>query len=202
MRGGRYCEVIIGTSLTKYAVYNTWGLNNCPEDKWSHLTSAEVKKETQASRIHLNGPRYWIIDGFKNTSLINPSTRMIGGIAMREAGIIHLDLMTLLGAKKYYQTHEVDRKTTWIYQANKPVYELIDPKGRVYVMQSYSIELKPQTMQSLKNLGDKLQLPQGWKFKTGTLKKTQTLIAADAKAIVIQDDYLNTYQQATHDFLP
>ncbi len=202
MRGGRYCEVILGESLTKYDVYNTWGLNQCPEDKWRELTISNVEKETKASRVHLNGPRYWVIDGFKNTTLINPTIKVIGGIPMREAGILHLGIMTLLKPIKSYNTHQVDRQTTWIYQENKPVYELIDPKGTVYVMQSYSIELHPQTMESLSQLGNSLHLPKGWHFKTGTLKKTENLIAPEAKAIVVQDNFLNTYQRASHDFLP
>jgi len=202
MRGQRYCEVIVSTSLTTYKVYNTWGLNKCPEDQWRALTIAEVKKETKAPRVHLNGPRYWVIDGFKNTKLINPTIKVIGDISMREAGIVHMRIMTLLKPNKYYTTHKVDRETTWIYQANKPIYELIDPKGNVYVMQSYSIELYPQTLESLSQLDNNLDLPKGWHFKTGVLKKAQNLIAPDAKAIVVQDNYLNTYQRAPHDFLP
>jgi hypothetical protein len=201
MRGGRYCEVILSESLSQFAVYNTWGLNQCPEEKWRELTTEGIKKETNAAMVRLNGPRYWVIDGFKNTQLINKTVKLFGGISMRKAGVLHIEITTLL-EPRYYRTHEVNRKTTWVYQENKPVYELIDPKGAVYVMQSYSVELHPQTLESLSQLDQQLQLPQGWHFKTGILKKTELLAAADAKAIVVQDNYLNTYQRATHDFLP
>lgn len=201
MRGGRYCEVILSESMTQFAVYNTWGLNTCPEDKWSKVTASEIKKETKATMVHLNGPRYWVIDGFKNTQLINKTIKTFDGIAMREAGVLHIELSALL-EPRYYRTHEVSRKTTWIYQKNKPVYELVDPKGAVYVMQSYSVELHPQTLESLRQLGTQLELPQGWHFKTGVLEKTELLLATDEKAVVVQDNFLNTYQQATHDFLP
>ncbi|CZG25903.1 hypothetical protein [Legionella pneumophila] len=200
MRGKRYCEIILTKTISSYAVYNTWGLNNCPEQLWSKVSISAVKKETGSSFVHLNGPRYWVIDGFKNTSLINPAIKTISGIPMREAGILHLSLMDLF-KNKPYQSHVVDRKTTWVYQADKPVFELIDPNGQVFVMQSYSVQKYPQTMNTLTQLGAKLQLPKGWKFKTGVLNKPETIQAVNNKAVVVQDNFLNTYQKASHDFL-
>lgn len=201
MRDGRYCEIIVGESLTQYAVYNTWGLNQCPEALWKQISVKSVQKEINASRIHLNGPRYWVIDGFEQTSLQNPKVTVIGGIAMREAGILHLSIWSLF-KENFYTPREVHRKTTWIYNANKPVFELVDPNGQVYVMQSYSVALHAQTIKSLKDLGQNLHLPKGWQFKTGVIKKSEALIADHQKATVIQDNFLNTYQLATHDFLP
>ncbi|HAT5921011.1 TPA: hypothetical protein JAG59_002840 [Legionella pneumophila] len=200
MRGKRYCEIILAKTISSYAVYNTWGLNDCPEQLWSKVSISAVKKETGSSFVHLNGPRYWVIDGFKNTSLINPAIKTISGIPMREAGILHLSLMDLF-KNKPYQSHVVDRKTTWVYQADKPVFELIDPNGQVFVMQSYSVQKYPQTMNTLTQLGAKLQLPKGWKFKTGVLNKPETIEAVNNKAVVVQDNFLNTYQKASHDFL-
>ncbi|HHT9950799.1 TPA: hypothetical protein ACT9K3_000622 [Legionella pneumophila] len=200
MRGKRYCEIILTKTISSYAVYNTWGLNDCPEQLWSKVSVSTVKKETGSSFVHLNGPRYWVIDGFKNTSLINPAIKTISGIPMREAGILHLSLMDLF-KNKPYQSHVVDRKTTWVYQADKPVFELIDPNGQVFVMQSYSVQKYPQTMNTLTQLGAKLQLPKGWKFKTGVLNKPETIQAVNNKAVVVQDNFLNTYQKASHDFL-
>lgn len=201
MRGTRYCEIILKKSLSNYAVYNSWGLNDCPEDIWSKITIEQIKKETGESFVHLNGPRYWVIDGLTNSSLVNPTKKVLGGLEMREAGVLHLNMLDLLRASSAYRQHTVERHTTWIYEANKPIYELIDPKGTIYVMQSYSIQKYPQTNSSLAQLGSKLTLPKGWQFKTGTLKKPQTLKAINDHAVVIQDDYSNTYQMATHDFL-
>lgn len=200
MRGKRYCEIILSKTISSYAVYNTWGLNDCPEQLWNKVSIPAVKKETDSSFVHLNGPRYWVIDGFKNTSLVNPTIKTINGIPMREAGILHLSLMDLF-KNKPYQLHEVDRKTTWIYQAGKPVFELINPSGQVFVMQSFSIQKYPQSLTSLAQLGDKLKLPKGWQFKSGVLNKSETIQATNNKAVVVQDNFLNTYQKANHDFL-
>lgn len=201
LRGERYCEILLGQSMTHYSVYNTIGLNDCPQKIWQKITSEQVKKETGASHVHLNGPRYWVIDGMENSNLVNPEVKTIDGLALREAGILELHLADLLKSGKPYKQHQVARKTTWVYDEGKPVYELIDPHGNVFVMQSYSIQKSPQTAQSLAQLGNKLKLPAHWQFKTGILKKAQTVIAVDDKAIVVQDDFANTYQKARNDLL-
>ena len=37
-----------------------------------------------------------------------------------------------------YAVNQVKRDTIWTYDAGKPIFELTDPDGHVYVMQSYS----------------------------------------------------------------
>ncbi|WP_454785266.1 hypothetical protein [Legionella sp. WA2024007413] len=200
LRGERYCEIIVAKSISDYAVYNTIGLNDCPQKIWDKITPESVKKETGSTHVHLNGPRYWMIDGMQNSNLVNTHVKTFNGLTMREAGILHIPLKDLL-LEAPYRPLKVARKTTWIYEAGKPVYELIDPKGHVFVMQSYSVQKMPQTEQSLSQLSTKLKLPAKWQFKTGTLKKTETVQAIKDMAVVVQDNFLNTYQQATHDLL-
>ncbi|MDP3560452.1 MAG: hypothetical protein Q8R79_08925 [Legionellaceae bacterium] len=201
LRGDRYCEILFSKSFLEYSVYNTWGLNNCPENLWKKVTIEKVSQDTGASTILLNGPRYWVIDGFTNTTLINPQTKIISGLPVREAGVLRLGIFDLFKSRGPYHQRTVARQTTWIYEAGKRVYELIDPKGQIFVMQSYSTQHQPQTMASLVNLAKKLHLPADWQFKTGILKKQEQLEAINQSATVIQDDLSNTYQLATHDFL-
>lgn len=201
LRGQRYCEIILSKSLRELAVYNTWGLNDCPQDIWKQITVAKVKKETGAHFVHLNGPRFWVIDGFQNTTLINPETPALAGLAVREAGILHLTWADIVKSRGPYTQHQIARNTTSVYNANKPVYELIDPKGNVYVMQSYSIQFAPQTEDSLANLEGKLTLPQGWHFKSGLITEQKTVKAILNVATVVQDDFFNTYQLTSRDLL-
>ncbi|KTD10942.1 hypothetical protein Lgra_1908 [Legionella gratiana] len=201
LRGQRYCEILLEKSPRDYAVYNTIGLNNCPEEIWDKITPALVKSETGSAHVHLNGPRYWVIDGLKNSDLVNPDIKTFNGLKMREAGVLHVSFWSLFKSGAPYKQHQVARQTTWVYDAGKPVYELIDPEGNVYVMQSYSVQKKPQTEQSLSQLGSTLKLPSKWQFKTGVLKKSDTVQAINNMAIVVQDNFLNTYQKATHDLL-
>lgn len=201
MRGTRYCEMILAHGLTQYAVYDTLGLNECPEAVWSKINRSVVKKATESSSVHLIGPRFWVVDGFKYSHLINPLIKQMDGLTMREAGVLHIRILNLLRASLPYYKHEVTRHITWTYQADKPVYELIDPNGEVFVMQSYSIQKKAQTQNTLTELGTQLKLPKGWTFKTGVINKAETLETINNIAIVVQDSFDNTYQKATHDFL-
>ncbi|MCE0722954.1 hypothetical protein [Legionella resiliens] len=200
LRNMRYCEIIFSKSIGYYAVYNTIGLNNCPQNIWDKITPKDVEKATGSTHVYLNGPRYWTIDGMQNSALVNPDIMTFNGLAMREAGVLYIRLRDVL-LDAPYKLRDVARTTTWIYDAGKPVYELIDPKGNVFVMQSYSVQKVPQTEQSLAQLGAKLKLPAHWQFKTGILKKAGAVHAIDHMAVVVQDDFLNTYQKATHDLL-
>ncbi|MCL9684553.1 hypothetical protein [Legionella maioricensis] len=201
MRGERYCEIILSKKITSYAIYNTLGLNDCPPNIWDKVTVAQVKQETGFSFAHLNGPRYWVIDGFNHSNLINSAIKTINGLAMREVGVLDIKWVDLLKSRFPYHQHHVKRQTTWFYEAGKPIYELIDANGEVFVMQSYSIQQSPQTEQSLAQLGTTLKLPKGWIFKTGLLKTAESIEAINNLAIVVQDDLENTYQKAPHDLL-
>ena len=77
------------------------------------------------------------------------------------------------------------------------MFQLIDDKGNVYFMQSYSLEKDTsQTAQSLAQLGTVLALPSGWAFRNVVLKADYNLTALNNMATVTQDDLLNTYQLA------
>lgn len=204
LRGQRYCEILLGPTRgipKTLRVYNTIGLSDCPQDVWKKITKETIKKEENVNYVRLNGPRYWVIDGFQNTTLINPAVRVLGGLKMREAGVLRLSVIDIIRGENPLAPHLVDRNTTWIYQAGKPIYELIDPKGQTFVMQSYSSQKVEQSEQSLIHLGEKLKLPKGWHFQTRVLKENAYLTPIDQKAVVIQDEFLNTYQQETPDFV-
>ena len=200
LRDVRYCEVLLGTGGVLFPnqldVYNTIGLNECPEDLWSKLNAKTIKKENHSKTAILNGPRHWTIDGFKDSSLQNAEIKDFNGLAMRKAGILKVSLSDLLLNRKPYRIHHVARKTTAVFLAGQKEFQLIDSNNRVYFMQSYSLEKESQTLASLENLGSKLNLPEGWKFQVVTLKKDYFLTALDSIAEVTQDDLTDTYQMA------
>ncbi|CEG57730.1 hypothetical protein [Legionella fallonii] len=201
MRGKRYCEIVIAKSKNDAAVYNSFGLNDCPDDIWKKMNINDIRKETAAVLVRLNGPRYWVIDGLTSFSFIDPTIKTIGGLQMRQADEMITTPSDFFLVNIPYHPREVRRHTIWVYEEGKPVYELIDSKGHVFVMHSYSIESVPQTEQSLAELGSKLKLPPGWKFKTGILKKTMTLEAVNSTALVVRDNLMNAYQHSEKDLL-
>ena len=204
LRGQRYCEIFLGKNnwfSKELHIYNTIGLNNCPENLWSKISEENIKAETNAEFVRLNGPRFWIIDGMQNSKLVDPEEKVFGGIAMRDAGTLEVNILSSKEGQKPYQEHHVERDTTWIYLAKKPIYELISEDGKIYVMQSYSNQKEKITENSLGKLGAKLKLPEGWIFRTRILKKDAGLTPVNKDAVVIQDDYLNTYQLETPNFM-
>jgi hypothetical protein len=203
LRGQRYCEIFLGSSRflpTLVEVYNTIGLNDCPADPWSKITEDGVKRQSGAAVAHLNGPRYWVIDGLRNSTLADPTPKLLGGIAMRKAAVLELGLTDLWDAGKPYRTHDVQRDTTFRFAAGKPIYEITDPRGRAFVMQSYSVQKVPQDEAMLARLGTRLRLPTGWSFRTHVLEEDAHLTPVDQHAVVVQDEFLNTYQLETPGF--
>ncbi len=199
--GYRYCEVIIMEDSLTLAVYNTIGLNNCPENLWQALTASKIKQQTGAMYVKLNGPRFWLMNEMIHSNLATPQIQAFGGIAMRKAATIHLTFAETMHGESPYHQHRVKRHTVWIYHQGTRIYELIDKNGRIFVMQSYSIQKEPQTVASLQQLGSKLKLPNGWTFKSGVLTTTQQLPAVNNEAHVLQDNLLNTYQLSAQDLL-
>lgn len=200
-RNSRYCEVVLGYGL-KASVYTSFKLNQCPQKLWVNINPSKVKRQNRATFVYLNGPRYFLIDDFtyKRTSQ-NNDLRSFGGIKMQRAATVKVTLSDMMRGFRPYKEHVVLRNNTWIFKKGRPIYELISPQNKVYVMQSYSDEIIKQDERSLANLGRKLNLPQGWRFKTGVLQKDAHLPTQNNQAIVTQDKYKNTYQLAPKDYL-
>ena len=201
VRGTRYCEIIVTDGWLRCAVYTTEGLNNCPSTSWKALTKKDVKAATGASKAILQGPRYWTMDIIKTTPLIKVEEKKFKQLKTKKIAYVHIGLSDLLKGAKPYHRHQVDLNNTFTYAAGKPVYELIDSKGRVYVMQSYSLDKGKQTERSLSKLASRLHLPKGWTFKTGVLKQKVELKTVNNKAVVLHDDLMNRYQLSSRDFL-
>ena len=200
LRGQRYCEVLLATAsatTVHVAVYNTIGLNDCPEAAWSALDGAKLAAETGATKVVLNGPRTWTIDRFVVGAVLDPTVRSFGGIEMREAGAIDVPIAeaTSLGASPYTETH-VHRNTTVEFDAGKPVRELVAPDGAVYEMQSFSMQKAPLVEADLDGLAARLAPPAGWSYRTRVIEAPLQVTAVDGVATVVQDDLGDTYQRA------
>ena len=199
VRGQRYCEILLATvngSMVHVDVYNTFGLNDCPEAQWSQVSATQVAQQEGVTQAILNGPRYWMLDEFVSATLVNPTPKTLGGIAMRLAGQIDFPTAQAGSLMKPYTQHQIQRNTTVLFAGGKPVFELVDPQGKIYDMQSYSTQKVMQTQAGLANLGSKLTLPTGWSWRTRTLTQDLTVTAVGGIGIVVQDDDDNTYQQS------
>ncbi|MDQ5884364.1 MAG: hypothetical protein QG556_703 [Pseudomonadota bacterium] len=199
----RYCEILLFEPWHGVFVYNTLKQNSCPNQLWSQLSTDEIKKKTAAFHVYKNGPRYWVIDGMEHSSLVDQTVLNINGFKLNKAATLSTFdfLKFILTFQRPYYIHQIKRKTTWVYESGRQIYEIIDDKNHVYVMQSYSTQHVPQTIDDLASLGGRLHLPKDWKFKTGTLLANQYVKAIDGLADIIQDDFYNTYQRAEFDLI-
>ena len=197
VRGDRYCEVLLGAldgATVHVKVYNTYGLNECPQADWDALDAAKIKEETGVTVALLNGPRTWVLDAFENSSPLDDEIVTFGALEMRLAGELDIPASEVMSGAKPYTMRAVMRKTVYVFDAGQPVFELVSPEGQVYDMQSFSVQTVPQTMESLADLGAQLALPSGWTFQSRTLSAELKVAAVDGVATVVQDDNGNTYQ--------
>lgn len=195
----RYCEILTldrdGLKVDA-TVYNTIGFNDCPSDAWNGITEKAAARQLGVGGVELNGPRYWVLDGIKGSGVSTTGkTININGIEMGERATLVASILQALGDHKLYKPSEIKRDTVFTYSAGKPVFDLTDPDGNVYRMQSYAqIVDKQQTLDDLAGLGAKLKLPKGWTYATRILDKDEELVATGI-AYVLQDDFLNSYQR-------
>ena len=199
MRGQRYGEVIVvrgGPFVFTGEVFNTLGLNDCPEPLWSALDPRALKKQFRAAAVVLNGPRYFVMD---RSSLANPGRiETFGGLEARHLANVRITLPTILrGRAAPYTESAVARTSEYLYRKGGRIYELLAPDGTRYVMQTYALVVDPDlTMADLKNLATRLRLPAGWQYRTRVLDR-DLVLRAEGTAHVLQDDLENSYQRVT-----
>lgn len=197
LRDVRYCEVLLLSQEDGRfgaEVWNTLGLNDCPQEQWDALDGAAIAEERGVLTALLNGPRYWTLDTIVSDIGQDMETTTFGEMEMFRAATV--DLGTELPSQTPYTERGVARETVFRFKAGSEVHELTDPDGQRYVMQAYARIVDPtQTIDTLAGLGDRLELPEGWTFSTRTLDEDLDLVSLDGVATVVQDELQNTYQR-------
>lgn len=195
----RYGEVLLvhATDSGTYsaAIYNSLGLNDCPQEAWDALDPAAIAAEHDALAAVLNGPRRWLLDEI--VSLAPPATRSFARFGTIDMSLVAtLDLGPTLPVGERYVHRPVARRTIFRFRAGRQVFRLHDPDGATFVMQAYCLSVAPdQTLATLGSLGERLALPDGWSFSTRTLDRDLDMLSTDGIATVVQDELENTYQR-------
>lgn len=190
----RYCEIISVTNdggLTA-DVYGIQGLSDCPFEQWEALDPDAIQEELGALTILMNGPRFWLIDSLEAFGEIG-EPRFFGELEMRRLASIALSPGDLSHGP--YTERSVVRDTEFTFAKGSEVYELIAAGGKLYVMQSYA-HIVDDTLDeaALPSLGESLQLPEGWTYRTRVLDEDYVVVDQDGIATVVQDELQNTYQ--------
>jgi hypothetical protein len=191
--GKRYGEVLllrIGESGLEATVYNSFPLNDCPAELWDKLDAAAIAKENGAAAALLNGPRYWLMSTIEKVADHHQETKTFGGIAMIEQATVKLSSQN----PAPYDVNQVNRRTVFTFDVGRPVFELVDPGGQRWVMQTWSQTVdKDLTLEDLPDLARRLTLPEGWRYETRILTNSISVDTTTRDATVTQDDLANTY---------
>ena len=189
----RYGEVLLvhaGEQGPEATVYNTFPLNDCPAALWDALDADALAKENGAVAALLNGPRYWLMSAIDKVAPEHQETRTFGGIEMIRQATVKLSSMN----PAPYSVNAVDRRTVFVFDAGRPVFELVDPDGRRWVMQTWSqIVDKDLGLDDLPGLAARLAPPPGWRYETRILTETLRVDTTTRDAQVTQDELTNTY---------
>src|SRR5690606_31954447 len=93
-------------------VYNTIGLNDCPDTLWKSLDTEQPKKELKAKAVILNGPRYLLMDTNALTGAGKLAT--FQGLETRHLADLSLSLPAIRrGKSKPYEENTVARTTKY-----------------------------------------------------------------------------------------
>ncbi|MGZ5397659.1 MAG: hypothetical protein ACXWEI_20100 [Mycobacterium sp.] len=191
--GKRYGEVLLVRAFEsgpEATVYNTFPLNDCPADLWDKLDATAIAAENDAVAALLNGPRYWLMSGIAKRDREDLEHKTFGGLEMIRQATVKLASMN----PAPYQLNRVNRKALFTFDAGREIYELIDPDGRRWVMQTWSQTVDPTlSLADLPGLATRLSLPAGWRYEPRTPTSTLRVDTTNSDASVTQDDLANSY---------
>jgi len=189
----RYGEVLLvraGESGPEATVYNTFPLNDCPAELWDKLDATAIASENNAVAALLNGPRYWLMSAIGKRDRDDLTRRTFGGLEMIRQATVKLSSMN----PAPYQPNRVDRKASFMFDAGREIYELIDPDDRHWVMQTWSQTIDPSlSLDDLPGLATHLSLPDGWRYQPRTPSTEVRVDTTNTDASVTQDDLANSY---------
>ncbi len=197
LSGKRYGEVLLvtpGEAGPQATVYNSFGLNDCPAELWSALDAQSIATENGAATALLNGPRYWLMNSIEKAPQGPRIIKNFGGIEMLLQATVLLTAMN----PAPYTANQVNRHAVFTFDAGEEVYELQDPAFRRWVMQTWSQIVDPDLSRAdLPQLGERLNLPEGWTYQARVLTGPLRIDTATRAAQVLQDDLKNSYSLVT-----
>ena len=193
LRGYRYEEIDLYArdalkKIPYVSVYNTTGQNggddtrdSAPKELVDRLDPKKIARQYQAVAVTPSPPLYWTIDWLADRF---GAVRNLDGLDAAWMGNSQAPASKLApgqppAAKRSpkavsdaYRPAFVARSTIEGFKKGSQVYLLDDPKGRTWIMVSYTDKNLPgMTIDKLNSLGDDLKLPQGWKFRSAVLSK-------------------------------
>ena len=207
LMGTRYTEILVvfGNVLkSEYlaGVYNTVGQNGAnpagggdssPAVILDKIDLEKVKKDNGALSAIKNGPRLWTID---YVGVKMGKEREFEGLKARWIMWFPIPDAIREGKDLSYQRMTAMRDTSMGIRTGSRAYILDDPEGNSWIMKSASLIKDPnQKFEDLKDLGSRLKLPPGWKFRSPVLEQDLVFMTDNGKTMITQDELGNTYDR-------
>ncbi|QEG33222.1 hypothetical protein [Bythopirellula goksoeyrii] len=182
-RGYQYCELVFNYGEVGNDIYSTSPLAPANLEWWDNLDVEALAKEFGAESVYKNGPQWWSMD---EVGVMASKPVEVAGIDMVFGA--HLPPGTLKIAQ--YKVFNPAKYQNLTWDAGKPVYEIIDAEGHVYVLQGHKIPTD-----ELATLGEKFKrLPEGWKYRVRDLEKDLVMNLTPKEPIPsVQDEFDQIY---------
>lgn len=208
LRGYRFEEIDLYArdvikKLLYVSIYNTTGQNDgddtrdsAPRSYSEHMDPRRIARKYQATAVRISPPRYWALDWFADRV---GAVRNFDGLdaAWMGNGQAAEALLSAKPPPAAYRMAPFGRTAIEGFKKGSKVYLLDDPKGRPWVLAAYTSAGVPSaSVDDLDSLGDRLKLPEGWKFRIAKLDRDLLLEPKGGFAASIQDDKGDVYHLA------
>ena len=188
-RDMRFGEILV-VKASGIEVYNTTGLNDCPAQLWNALDPEKIAKQFGVRAVQKNGPHFWMMD---SQTVEFGEKASFGGLEARWAATLDPAVAERAAqGSEPYQVFTPKKTQKMVYSKGKPVYELIDPDGNIYVLQAHDEKFP---IESLAKLGQQLEkLPTGWQYRTRNLMEDLVLdLGPDQTIHAVGDEFHQYY---------
>jgi len=153
-RGYLYCELVFNYGKKGNDIYSTSPLAKAKLDWWDNLDLEVLAKEFGAESVYKNGPQWWSMD---EVGVMASEPVKVAGVDMvfgahLPPGTLKISNYTVFNPAKFQNL---------VWKAGKPVYQLVDPDGHIYVLQGHKLPTE-----ELATLGEKMkELPEDWRYR-------------------------------------
>ncbi len=182
-RGYQYCELVFNYGEKGNDIYSTSPLAEAKLDWWDKLDVEALAKEFGAESVYKNGPQWWSMD---EVGVMASEPVSVAGVDMvfgahLPAGTLKIPKYTVFNPAKFQNL---------VWKKGKPVYQLVDPDGNVYVLQGHKVPTD-----GLATLGKRFkQLPEGWEYRVEVPAADLVMNLTPDKPIPsVQDEFNQIY---------
>lgn len=179
----QYCELVFIYGDKGSDIYSTSPLAKASLDWWNNLDLKALAKEFGAISVVKNGPQWWSMD---EVGVMGSEPIDVAGVKMIFGA--HLPPGTMSSPK--YKVFNPAKYQDLVWKSGKPVYQLVDPDGHVYILQGHKIPVA-----GLATLGEKMKdFPKGWKYRVQVLDKDLVMNLTPKEPIPsVQDEFDQIY---------